>query len=235
MKINCVIIEDEPKAMNLLEEYILKTPFLTLIAKFYDPVEAMQFLSQPTNTELIFLDINLPGMSGIDLATVIAPRVKIIFTTAYSDFAVRSYEVNTIDYILKPISYQRFLQAASKAKKIIDGENNGQLPGETQQHFFVKSGKKIIQINWAAIYYIEALKEYMSIVTGNEKTLVFKRMSEFEAIKPNNFVRVHKTFMINLDKIEKVEDNLVFINKREIPVGKTFKDEFFTRIKDKLI
>lgn len=221
--------------MNLLEEYIEKTPFLTLTATFYDPVQAMQFLNHATEIDLVFLDINLPEMSGIDLASVIPPQVKIIFTTAYSDFAVRSYELNTIDYILKPISYQRFFQAISKAKKAIDSEKSGLKSNEPKLHFFVKSGKTITKINWASIYYIEALKEYMSIVTDSEKTLVYKRMSEFDAIKPSNFMRIHKTFMINLDKIEKVEDYLVYMNQREIPVGKTYKEEFHSIIKDRII
>jgi DNA-binding LytR/AlgR family response regulator len=235
MRISCVIVEDEPKAMNLLEEYIEKTPFLFLVAKFYNPVEAMQFLSGAEGIDLVFLDINLPEMSGIDLATIIAPEVKIVFTTAYSDFAVRSYEVNTVDYLLKPISYQRFFQAVSRTKKAMEKEKSGQKSSEPQLHFFVKSGKKIIQINWASIYYIEALKEYMAIVTDGGKTLVYKRMSEFEAIKPPNFIRIHKTFIINLDKIEKVEDNLVYIFNREIPIGKTYKEDFLSVIKDRII
>lgn len=235
MKIRCAVVEDEPKAMHLLEEYIAKTPFLTLISAFYDPVQAMQLLTQINQIDLVFLDINMPEMSGIDLATMIAPDVKIIFTTAHTDFAVRSYEVNTIDYILKPIAYQRFFQSVSKAKKIIDLERTGARAPAPEKHFFIKSGKKIIQIHWAAINYIEALKEYMSIVTDTEKILVYKRMSELEAIMPGNFVRIHKTFMINLDRIQKVEDNLVFINDREIPLGKTYKEEFFNSLKGRII
>jgi DNA-binding LytR/AlgR family response regulator len=230
-----MIVEDEPKAMDLLIEYVSRTPFLNLAQTFYDPIEAIQYLSRANEVALVFLDINLPELSGIELATVIAPEVKIVFTTAYSDFAVRSYEVNTIDYILKPISYQRFYQAAIKAKKMVEADLTGQKFLQPQQHFFVKSGKKIVQINWSAIHYIEALKEYMSIVTGSEKILVYKRMSEFESIKPGNFIRIHKTFMINLDKIEKIEDNLVYINYREIPISKTYKEEFISILKNRTI
>jgi DNA-binding LytR/AlgR family response regulator len=235
MKINCVIVEDEPKAMSLIEDYVHKTPFLTLVSSFYISLHAMQFLSENKNIDLVFLDINMPELTGIDLAQVIDSDVKIIFTTAHADFAVRSYEVNTIDYLLKPITYHRFFQAVLKAKKIIEAEKLQSLPNQPQSHFFVKSGKKIIQVNWSEIYYIEALKEYMSIVTEDEKILVYKRMAEFENIKPRSFRRVHNSFIINLDKIDKVEDNIVFINNKEIPISKTYKDDFFSTIRDRLI
>jgi len=235
MKINCVIVEDEPKAMSLLEEYVGTTPFLQTVAKFYDPLQAVQFLSEAKDIDLVFLDINLPELSGIELAKVIPQTVKIIFTTAYSDFAVRSYEVNTIDYLLKPITYQRFFQAAAKAKKIFETEKVQQTTPLVQSHFFVKSGKKIVQVNWNDIYFIEALKEYMSIVTLSEKILVYKRMSEFENILPASFKRVHNSYIINLDQIEQVEDNTVYINKKPIPISKSYRDDFFAVIKGRLI
>ena len=235
MKINCVIVEDEPKAMSLIEDYVHKTPFLNLVSKFYISLEALKFISANKNVDLVFLDINMPELTGIDLAQLIGSDLKIIFTTAYADFAVRSYEVNTIDYLLKPITFERFFLAVSKAKKTIEAEKLSNIRILPQLHFFVKSGKKIIQVNWSEIYYIEASKEYMSISMLDEKILVYKRMSEFDNINPDNFKRVHKSFIINLDKIQKVEDNIVFINDREIPIGKTYKDEFFSIIKGRLI
>lgn len=235
MKIKCVIVEDEPKAASLLEEYTGNTPFLQLVASFYDPLQAVQFLGEKGEVDLVFLDINLPELTGIELAKVIPPTVKIIFTTAYSDFAVRSYEVNTIDYLLKPITYQRFFQAVTKAKRLFETEKRGKGSTPAPLHFFVKSGKKIVQVNWNEIYCIEALKEYMAIVTLTEKILVYKRMSEFESILPLNFKRVHNSYIINLDRIEQVEDNLVFINKKPIPISKSYRDEFYAVIKGRLI
>ena len=235
MKIKCVIVEDEPKAMSLLEEYTSKTSFLELVAQFTEPLQAMQLLHDNKNIDLVFLDINLPELTGIELAKVIDPSVKIIFTTAYSDFAVKSYEVNTIDYLLKPITYQRFFQAITKAKKIIEAEDGKNSSTKVQSHFFVKSGKNIVQINWNDIFYIEALKEYMSIVTTTDKILVFKRMSELEAIQPFNFKRVHNSFIINIDRIEKVERVELYINKRSIPISKTYREEFFAILRDRLI
>jgi len=235
MKIKCVIVEDEPKAMSLLEEYTSKTSFLELVAQFTEPLQAMQLLHDNKNIDLVFLDINLPELTGIELAKVIDPSVKIIFTTAYSDFAVKSYEVNTIDYLLKPITYQRFFQAITKAKKIIEAEDGKNSSTKVQSHFFVKSGKNIVQINWNDIFYIEALKEYMSIVTTTDKILVYKRMSELEAIQPFNFKRVHNSFIINIDRIEKVERVELYINKRSIPISKTYREEFFAILRDRLI
>ena len=235
MKIKCVIVEDEPKAMSLLEEYTSKTSFLELVAQFTEPLQAMQLLHDNKNVDLVFLDINLPELSGIELAKAIDPSVKIIFTTAYSDFAVKSYEVNTIDYLLKPITYQRFFQAVTKAKKIIEAEDGKDSSTKIQSHFFVKSGKNIVQINWNDILYIEALKEYMSIVTTTDKILVYKRMSELEAIQPFNFKRVHNSFIINIDRIEKVERVELYINKRSIPISKTYREEFFAILRDRLI
>jgi len=235
MKIKCVIVEDEPKAMSLLEEYTSKTSFLELVAQFSEPMQAMQLLHDNKNIDLVFLDINLPELTGIELAKAIDPSVKIIFTTAYSDFAVKSYEVNTIDYLLKPITYQRFFQAITKAKKIIEAEDGKNSSTKVQSHFFVKSGKNIVQINWNDIFYIEALKEYMSIVTTTDKILVYKRMSELEAIQPFNFKRVHNSFIINIDRIEKVERVELYINKRSIPISKTYREEFFAILRDRLI
>ncbi|HYH16819.1 MAG TPA: LytTR family DNA-binding domain-containing protein [Flavisolibacter sp.] len=235
MKLSCIIIEDEPKAMSLLEEYVLRTPFLQLSGQFYNALDALHYLNDNNEVDLIFLDINLPELSGMDLAKSIQPHLKIIFTTAHSDFAVKSYEVNTIDYLLKPITYNRFFQAVLKARSITEKEVSLQMEHRSPSHIFVKSGRKIIQVNWEDIFYIEAVREYISIVTASQKVMVYKRMAEFEAIQPEHFKRIHNSFIVNLDKIEKVEDNLVYMHGRELPVSKSYKDAFYTAIKDRLI
>jgi two-component system, LytTR family, response regulator len=234
MKIKCIIIEDEPKAMSLLEDYVNKTPFLELAKTCFNPVDAMTYLQEHRDVDLAFFDINLPELSGIESATVISPAIKIIFTTAYSEYAAKSYEVNTIDYLMKPIVYSRFLQAVTKVKSAI--ERDRKTPEtNSESSAFIKSGKKIIQINWDEVLYVEALREYLSIVTAKQKIVTYKRMSEFEEMQPSNFKRIHNSFIINLDKIEKVEDNLVFINNRQIPISKSYKDQFYTAIKGRLI
>ena len=235
MKIKCIIVEDEPKAMSLIEEYVLKTTFLTLTSKFYNAHDALNYLQEHRDVALVFLDINLPELSGMDMANIIDPSLNIIFTTAHSDFAAKSYEVNTVDYLLKPITYARFFQAALKVKNVVSNQEQKEVGPKQESYVFVKSGKTIIQVGWADIHYIEALKEYASIVTASQKIVVYKRMTEFERIQPGNFTRVHNSFIVNLNKIERVEDNIVFINNREIPVSKSYKDDFFAKIKGKLI
>ncbi|HYE54430.1 MAG TPA: LytTR family DNA-binding domain-containing protein [Chitinophagaceae bacterium] len=231
MKIPCIIVEDEPKAMRLMQDHVEKTPFLQLEGSFYTSLEALDFLAKNTHIELVFLDINLPQLSGLDAAYSFAPHIYIIFTTAYSDFAVKSYEVNTIDYLLKPITYNRFFQAVSKARKVIDSQQSTDQKPKSGSQVFVKSGKKIVPVNWNDILYIEALKEYVSLVSPQQKIVLYKRMSEIEQIQPINFVRIHNSYSINLDKIEKVEDNLVHIGNRELPVSKSYKDSFYEKIR----
>lgn len=232
MKISCIIVEDEPKAMSLMQDHVQKTPFLHLAGSFYNALDALEFLNNNKDVRLVFLDINLPQLSGIDAAHTFSANIYIIFTTAYSDFAVKSYEVNTVDYLLKPITYNRFFQAVSKAKKVLGTQ---QVQEPKTSHVFVKSGKKIIQVNWDDILYIEALKEYVSLVTAQQKIVLYKRMGELENIQPANFVRIHNSYIINLDKIEKVEDNLVQIGTRELPVSKSYKDDFYGKIRGRLI
>ena len=228
MKVKCIIVEDEPKAMSLMEDYVNRTPFLQLVSTFHTATDAIRFLNTNPDIQLLFLDINLPEFSGMDMAKLTNPSIKIVFTTAYSDFAVNSYEVNTIDYLLKPITYTRFLQAATKVKTLIEKELR---EANGSSHVFVKSGRKMIQISWDDIYFIEALKEYVSIVTPKQKVLVYKRMSEIEAIHPKNFKRVHNSFIVNLDKVEKVEDQTIYIFNQQIPISRSYKDDFFAIIK----
>jgi two-component system, LytTR family, response regulator len=230
MKLSCIIVEDEPKAMSLMQDHVQKTPFLHLAGSFFNALDALEFLGNNKDVQLAFLDINLPQLSGMDAAHAL--NANIYFTTAYSDFAVKSYEVNTVDYLLKPITYNRFIQAINKARKVLEARQ----PQEPRtSHVFVKSGKKIIQVNWDEILYIEGLKEYVSLVTTQQKIVLYKRMSEVESIQPPNFVRIHNSYIINLDKIEKVEDNLVQIGARELPVSKSYKDDFYARIRGRLI
>ena len=184
MKIDCIIVEDEPKAMFLMEKYYSKTTFLQLKGSFYTTMGAMHYLDENPDLKLLFLDINLPEISGYDMAKVINPSLKIIFTTAHSDFAVESYEVNTVDYLLKPITYARFLQAVTKAKNLIAEEKKSEVYTTMKSQVFLKTGRKIIQLDWDDIMYVEAMKEYLSVVKQDQKILIYKRMGDFELLQP---------------------------------------------------
>ncbi|HYF29541.1 MAG TPA: LytTR family DNA-binding domain-containing protein [Chitinophagaceae bacterium] len=227
MKIRSVIVDDEPRAMKLLEEYINNYPVLDIVGKCFNATEAIQLLST-TQADLLFLDINMPGISGIELAKILSNH-KIILTTAYSEYAVESYEQNVLDYLLKPISPERFALAVQKAIQYFSEKN------KNKEVIFAKTGKQIVALRIQDIFYIEGLKEYLAIITAKGKTLVYKRMKDIIDHLDERFIRVHNSWIINMDFIEKVENNQVFIADKAIPIGEKYKDEFYTRVQQRLI
>ena len=231
MKIRCIIVEDEPKALMLLQEYVAQVPYLELVYATANPVEALNLASKEA-VDLIFLDINLPGLSGLELAGLLKERVKIIFTTAYSEFAVQSYEQNAVDYLLKPITFNRFLKATQKAKATLA------TPGEKEKQqdtFLVKSGKKVIQLHWSNICYIEGTKEYVTLVSPESRTIIYKRMKEFEALQPPGLIRIHNSYFVNVSFIRKIEDNHVYVQDIRIPIGKKYRDSFQKYLQERYI
>jgi len=235
MKLKCVIVEDEPKAMSLLLEYIEQVDFLKLLFYSSDPVDALNY-TMNNKVDLIFVDINLPTFSGLELAALLNEQTHVIFTTAYSQYAVQSYEYNAADYLLKPITFTRFLKAVQKIKDNQRSQKSSlQKEDELADNFFVKSGKKIIQLQWSEIQYLEGTQEYVTLVTSVSKIFVYKRMKEFEAISPQDFQRIHNSYIINTRFIERIEDNQVFISKKAIPIGKKYKNLFSEKLNRKLL
>jgi len=218
-KLGCLIIDDEPNAGQLLQDYIGKVPYLTLKGNCFDAVEALHFLSHSA-TDLIFMDIDMPGLSGIELMNILPKEQKVIFTTAYSEYALESYEYNVIDYLLKPISFRRFMMAVSKVANGIPP------PAPPEEYMFVKSDKQMIRINFRDILYFEALKEYICIHTKKQKIITYKRMKELMDRLPCNFTRIHNSYIINGDHISKVEGNFVLIDNISLPVGISYKEPF---------
>ncbi|NML20003.1 response regulator transcription factor [Pseudoflavitalea sp. G-6-1-2] len=235
-KITCMIVEDEPPAMQLLEDHIAKVPYLQPIRKCYDGAEAAQFLSAH-QCDLIFLDINMPQLNGIELAAMLPPYQKIIFTTAYSEHALSSFEFHVIDYLLKPISFKRFMQAINKLQYLTAPVSvaEKQTTEESHDFLFVKSGKQIHRINYAGIYFIEALKEYIAIHTNTGTVLVYKRMKEMAEQLPAEFVRIHNSYIINLQYIKSIEPGLVEIHNAKLPISNSYRDLFNQRISNRLI
>ncbi|WP_052732885.1 LytR/AlgR family response regulator transcription factor [Hymenobacter terrenus] len=239
--INCLIVDDEPNAVKLLTAYVAQVPYLHLAHTCYDAGEALTWIQQ-RRVELIFLDINLPGMSGMELARTVAGDQKIIFTTAYSEFAVQSYETAAVDYLLKPITLGRFLQAVSKAADVLKTTAtplalSGALEpgGPALDHFFIKSGKQIVRVRYDAIRYVEGLKSYVMLVTATDKIIVYKRMQEMEALLPPIFRRVHLSYIINLDHIRSIEENHILLPPTRIPISSKYREAFLTAIKDRFI
>jgi len=237
--INCIIVDDEDDAIDILVHYIKQTPHLNLVASFTNPLEALQLLGEQ-KIDLIFLDIQMPELSGIDFIKTIHGKSKVILTTAYSEFALEGYELYVLDYLLKPIRLPRFLAAVQKA--IEQGNSGDTTQQETLEddYIFVKteSKGKLLKINLAEIDLIESMKNYMAIHRGEQKTLVYTSMKELEDRLPKkHFIRVHRSFIIPVAGITGIEGNFVRLKNvaAEIPIGENYKPELMEIIKGKMI
>lgn len=234
MMINCLVIDDEPYAVNLLEEYISQVPYLHLQHKCYNALEALNYLKQ-ARPDLIFLDINMPHLSGMQLATLLPADQPFIFTTAYSEFAVDSYEKNAIDYLLKPITFERFLMAVNKVTKLSTTPAGQPIAVPGTQKLFLKTGKAIVQLEYDDVLMVEGLKDYVVFHTKEGKHVVYKRMKDLEETLPSNFSRVHLSYIINRDHIRRIEDNHVHIGTERIPVSEKYREVFLSRINKGLL
>lgn len=237
--INCLIVDDEQPAIDILKHYISQTPFLHLAASTTNPIEALQIVNEQ-NIELIFLDIQMPELSGIDFIRAIHGKAKVILTTAYSEFALESYELDVVDYLLKPIRFPRFLQAVQKVAKENSDSAREEDAEVADDYIFVKteSKGKLLKINLADIDYIEGMKNYVAIHCAEKKTLVYTSMKELEERLPQkSFLRVHKSFIIPIAKITGIEGNLVRLKgvKDEILIGESYKADLMEIIRNKMI
>ena len=229
MKIRTIAIDDEPLALQLVSDYIRKTPFLELVGSFDNPLDAFDFLSE-TDVELIFVDIQMPDLTGIEFTRSLQEDHKIIFTTAYEKYALEGFKLNAVDYLLKPFSYEEFLKAAGKARKLCELEDRSQPSIETNNQFlFLKSEYKIRRINFNDILYIEGLKDYVKVyINGEDKPILsLNSIKSLEQKLPEEkFMRVHRSFIVNLEKIETIERSRIIFGKIYIPVSDQYKDKF---------
>jgi DNA-binding LytR/AlgR family response regulator len=239
--INCIIVDDEPHAIEVLDHYVKQTPHLYLVASFANPIEALQLLGQK-KIDLVFLDIQMPEISGIDFIRAIQGKSKVILTTAYSEFALEGYELYVVDYLLKPIRLPRFLAAVQKAVEQIHALNEISSQHEMvgDDYIFVKteSKGKLLKINLADIDFIESMKNYVAIHRGGQKILVYTTMKDLEERLPKKqFIRVHKSFIIPISRITGIEGNLVRLKNvsAEIVIGENYKAELMEIIKGKMI
>ena len=229
MRIRTIAIEDEPLALALVTGYISKTSVLELVGAFDNPLDALEFLAD-NPVDLIVLDIQMPDLSGIEFIRTLQFPPKIIFTTAYEKYAVEGFKVNAVDYLLKPFSYQEFVAAVQKAKKLIELES-AQLPHieANNQFLFLKSEYKIRKISFGNILYIEGLKDYIKVYHESEKAPILSintLKSIEEKLPADRFMRIHRSFIVNLDKIETIERGRIIFGDVYIPVGDQYKDRF---------
>lgn len=225
MNLKCAIVDDEPLALNLLESYVQKTPFLQLAGKYSSAVQAMKDLPE-MQVDLIFLDIQMPELSGLEFSKMITPHTRIVFTTAFDQYAIDGYRVNALDYLLKPISYTDFLQAAHKAVQWFDLLNQ---PQEELESIFVKSDYKLIQVELKNILYIEGLKDYIKIYEENalKPILSLMSMKSMEELLPSSrFMRVHRSYIVQKDKIRIIDRGRIVFGKNYIPISDSYKQAF---------
>lgn len=229
MKIKCLAIDDEPLALKQLSSYIDKTPFLEVVALCRSAFEAMEYMANH-EVDLMFVDINMPDLSGMDFVKSLVQKPQIIFTTAYSEYAIDGFKVDALDYILKPISYTSFLKAANKANTWFELNRKQTEPVQTaQDSLFVKSEYKMVRIIFSEIRYIESSNEYIQIhLTNSEPVTTLIRLKVIEEQLPKDkFMRVHRSFIVNLDQIKMIERNrIIFDEKIYIPVGDQYKERF---------
>ncbi len=231
MKLKCLIVDDEPLAQRVLEKYVSELPGLELKGKCSDAIEAMEVL-QEHDVDLIFLDINMPRLSGINFLKTYKNPPMVVITTAYTEYALESYELNVLDYLKKPFSFERFLQAVQKAEDKMKG---GVEPQETEkderEFIFVKANKKTINISLDSILYVEALGDYVKIFTNEGHIVTYQSLKGIERLLPSQkFYRIHKSYIVALSKIKSIEGNMVHMGKGTIPIGNNYKQSFFQRI-----
>jgi len=232
-QITCIIVDDEPPAIRLLQKYIEQLQGVACVATCTRAVEALQLI-ELHKPDVVFLDIQMPELTGIQLSAIIKDKVKIIFTTAYSQFAVEGFEMNAVDYLLKPIPFNRFIAAVEKVRKQNTELAAVKPPDEnTDEYFFVKTdGKNRFQrIEVKDINYIESIKNYIVLHTGSGQVVTYNTLKYFEENLPDNlFIKIHKSFIVAIGKIEKTDNTEVWISGKSLPLGDTYRNEFFSRI-----
>lgn len=234
--IKCIIVDDKPLAIDVLKHHIEKVPFLELVFATTNPLEGLDKIIAG-GVDLVFLDIQMPELTGLQFIKIIKDRCLVIFTTAYAEYAVEGFDNNAVDYLLKPISFERFYKAAEKAQflssalKETENEEIKQAPKKETTHIFVKTEYKLVRVNTADIFYVEGMQNYVTIYTANEKIITLQTMKKTEEQLPSSqFVRVHKSFIVAINKINSIERNRIQIADQSIALGETYRDTFYDAI-----
>jgi DNA-binding LytR/AlgR family response regulator len=231
-KINCIAIDDEPVALDIICDYINKIPHLKLLGTYRNALLAIEYL-QNNLVDIVFLDINMPEINGIDFLKSLQVKPMIIFTTAYPEYAVKSYDLNATDYLLKPIEFERFLTSVNKASAVLSSNYKLQESNKQEDARFVilKSGSKSYKVNFSDILFIEGSGNYLTFNTSNAKIMVLMNMNEALNLLPETtFVRIHKSFIVSLSHITIIENHQVQIGTTKIPVGNYYRESFLNKI-----
>lgn len=239
MKISCVAIDDEPLALDIIRDYTEKVPFLNLLATFDNAIECVEYLKN-NKVDLLFLDIQMDELTGIQLLNILRNKPLVIFTTAYDSYAIKGYELDAIDYLLKPIPFDRFMKATEKVYDRLSSKLENSLVTKEvivtnnrtgEDFFFIKTEFHLEKLRFSEILYIEGMGDYLMIHTSSKKIMTLQNFKKTEEILPEgNFCRVHKSYMVALDKIESIERNRIKIGSALIPISDSYKKLFYDMI-----
>jgi DNA-binding LytR/AlgR family response regulator len=232
MKIKCIIIDDEPLARKGIKEYVQDVEELELVGEFENPVKASSLLGQQ-QVDLIFLDIQMPKVSGIEFLKSLQHAPLVIFTTAYPQYAVEGFDLNAVDYLLKPFSFNRFLKAVMKVKTIISGNLKPEPVNlaTSDDHFFIKTDNRLLKVKFDEILFVEALQNYIAIHTKEKKHITYLTFKSLEESLPSElFLKVHKSYIVSIDKINSISGNEITVAQHHIPVSRGLKDEVMDRL-----
>ncbi len=231
--IRCIIVDDEPLALDILENYIQRVPHLNLVKRCKNALEAYDFL-QRESVDLIFLDIHMPELTGIDFLKSLSSRPLVIFTTAYSNYAMEGFNLDVLDYLLKPIAFDRFLKAVDKASRLLlsEAEEATELRQEAKEDFlFVKSEGKMVRVRFEDVLFVEGMKDYVQIQMTDQRLIVHQTMKNMErALPADRFLRIHKSYLVAVGKIESLDGNLVEVGRHKLSVGASYRDELLAHI-----
>ena len=237
MKLKCIIIDDEPVARKVLQEFVEEIDYLELTGQAENPLKSMTLLNE-NDIDVIFLDINMPKINGIDFVKSSKTTASIIMTTAYPEYAAEAYGLDVLDYLVKPIAFDRFLRACNKAKEIRELKKIKQVkPNKTNDHFFIKCNNQIEKVFYEELIYAEAMLNYVMLFTNSKKMIVYVTIKSLEEQLPADmFMKVHKSFIVNLSKIRSIEGNILDIGNEKITISQNLKDKVISEVvKDKMI
>lgn len=230
--LTCIIVDDEPPAIRVLQKYAEQLPDLECVATTQKSIEALQ-LVETFKPDILFLDIQMPELTGIQLSTLLKDKVKIVFTTAYAQFALEGFELNVVDYLLKPISFDRFIKSVDKVRSQVESQIPKERQSVDEDFFFVKTDGKnrFRKLHLSEIFFLESIKNYVVIHTAEDQIITYNTLKYFEESLPESqFVKIHKSYLVSLHKIEKTDTSEVWISGKNLPLGDTYKTAFFERI-----
>ncbi|MBS1576426.1 MAG: response regulator transcription factor [Bacteroidetes bacterium] len=228
--INCILIDDEPLALQLLDDYVNKTPYLRLAGKFEEPLQALPLI-ESGDIDLLFLDIKMPDITGIDFFKSLPKKPEVIFTTAYSEFAIDGFELKAIDYLLKPVSFEKFLSACNRVKEYVELKNNKTV--KNKDYFFINASHKLHKVFYEDILYLEGFKDYTKIHLGSASTplVILHNLKYFEdLLDQEEFIRIHRSYIVSIRKVITASRKSVTVNSKELPVSDNYREAFFSLI-----